>query len=339
MWFKFIKVNLLYLVLVSSVLARNNTFEKREFADIFGRACAAITNLPNEEVNNNSAVNSFRVLIIGQHNIAGYGVTEVITAKQPAAILNFGNRFEYAVITQSIPDIFQEKILEELEDYKEEFLEEYTDINPSWSFENNQIIITANYYYDDVDGGDIKNRLVYLMRLSQRVVTQILNQTIELKWDRKDDLEDMELEYLSRFDLNCLMPTEEFEEWAKDDSSVKEGVYGYTLRDIDVEIRNHGNRIELIYEDFIPANFDDEKIENLLSKLSAIANENKPEGNPSIEVIIPEDLSDNIWVKAEYSFNKTYTGEDFIGYFEDFMEDFLDEMNMEFDDLVDEMDN
>ncbi|MBL1213952.1 MAG: hypothetical protein HND52_11395 [Ignavibacteriae bacterium] len=334
---KYVLLSVMLVIITTSITAQVNFFNQRDFADAFGRACGKIKNLPNEPISQPNTQNAYSAVIIGQHEYPGYGVVEVLTIKQPAVILNYGNRFEYAMLTQVVPAEFQKRIFEEIKDFKNDFIEEYDDINAAWTIVNNQIAITANYIYNDADGGDIQNRLAFLMRFSQRLVTEILKETESAKNDRRDDLEDSSLSYLSRLDLNCLMPREEFENWTMEDSEAIEGAYGYTLREIDVEVKNYGSRIEFIYEDFLPDDISDDNTKKIIKKLSAAANDYQLEGNPELEIFVPEYFTGNICVKAIYKFNNSFTGDDLKDYFEDFMEDFLNEMDKEFDDIVDEI--
>jgi len=143
------------------------------------------------------------------------------------------------------------------------------------------------------------------------------------------------LEYLSRMDLNFLMPEEDFEEYGHEDNSVKEGYYSYTLREISVKVRNFGTHLELVYSNILPSNPGQDKL--AIEKMTEIANDNIPDGNPSIKVYIPENLPDDIWIVATYEFNKSFTGDDLINYFEDFMSDFINEIDMEYEDLLEDI--
>ncbi len=325
------------LIVLSVALSGQNYFDQRSFHDIFGRACGEIHNLPNGAINQPNTVNAYKVGIIGQFDIPGYGVKEVFTRNQPAVILNFGSRFEYAVYSQPIPAIFEKRILEELEELREDFLEEYDDINASWTYEKGQILLTANYPYTDADGGDIKNRLVFLMRSSQKLVETILSQYHYARFDRREELEDMELKFLSRLDLNILLPREKLEEWAKEVPGVTEGAYGYTLKGIDMEVRNYGGHIELIYEDRLPEGADEKLKEMIIHRLSDAANDTGSEGNPVIAVETPADLPANIWVKFDYTFDGSFTGDEFTEYFEAFGDDFLPEIDMRYDEIKEDI--
>lgn len=334
---RILQVSAIILLLSCVLNAQINYFGQSEFADIFGRTCHDMVNLPNEAINQPDVENAFRAIMIGQFEIPGYGVKEVFTIKQPAVIFNYGNRFEYAMYTQAIPPVFEERIFKELEDLKEDFYDEFDDINPDWSFADNKILITAKYIYNDASGGDIRERLLFLMKFSQDLVNAIITEDQMARIDRKHDLKDTDLEYLSRFDLNCLMPDEDFEDWAKEDPSTGEGAYGYSLNGIDVEIRNYGKSISLMWEGYLPGDINVEQENSLKDKLLEIANENKPEGDPELSVIIPEDSPQNIRTVATYTFNKSFSGDDFIDYFEDFMDDFINTIDSEYDDLKEDL--
>lgn len=212
---------LLLVTVFSGTLVGQEFIDVRSFSDILGRASNHLKNLTSESINIENTQSAFRVYIYGEYLPGGYGMTNVFYHNIPAVILNYGTRFEYAMYSQAFPTIFTERIIEELEDLKEDFLDEYDDINAQWQVIDNKILITANYSYDG--GGATQSRLHYLMRHCQRLVAELIKIIHDAKNDRRDELEDMDLEYLSRFDLNFLMPEEDFEEYAKDDPSVKEG--------------------------------------------------------------------------------------------------------------------
>ena len=329
------KIIMILIVTIGLELNAQEFIDNKYFSDIFSRACNHITNLKTEPITIANTKSAFRAYIYGDYAPGGYGMTNVFYQNIPAAILNYGNRFEYAMYSQAFPEIFASRILEELEDIKEDFLDEYDDINAKWEVvENSKVLLTANYSYID-GGGAIQSRLHFLMQKSQALVSEIVKQNHFAKSDRQDEIEDMDLEYLSRLDLNILMPEEEFEDYVDENYSAKEGAYSYTLRDISVKVKNYGNYIELIYRNDLPANLNNEAA--LLEKMKEIANDNIPEGEPEISISTPDDSSDEIWIVAKYTFNKTFTGEDFVEYFEDFMSDFINEMDMEYEDLTEDL--
>ncbi|MCF8241209.1 MAG: hypothetical protein K9J16_07470 [Melioribacteraceae bacterium] len=330
------KVIVVFFLIFSFNIYAQEYVDARYFSDIFSRACNNVTNLKTEEIVIDNTVNAFRAYIYGEYAPGGYGMTDVFWEYTPSAFLNYGKYFTFAYYSPAFQPKFKDIILEELEDIKEDYIDEYDDINPTWVIDNNsKIYLTAKYFYND-DGGDIQDRIHFLMATAQRISYKIKEQNVITMYDWKDELEDIQLDYLSRYDLNSLMPNENFEKYAKEDAAVTEGSYGYTLRGIDVEVRNHGKRIELVYEDFLPDDHSNDA--SIVDKLKTYAQENKPEGNPQIDVLIPTDLPNNIWVVATYNFDKSFTGDDFIDYFDDFMDDFLDDMDSEFDDIIDDLD-
>ncbi len=332
---KIILINILSSIFLINTFSQDY-MDDRYFSNVFSRSCNNMTNLETERITIDNTVSAFRAYIYGEYTPGGYGMTDVFYQYQPAAILNYGKRFSYAFYSPSFPAKFKDKILEELSDLKEEFLEEYDDMNANWQVvDNSKILLTAEYQYFD-GGGAVENRLHFLMKSSERLSYQVIAQSHITMQDWKDELEDMHLEYLSRLDLNSLMPRENFEKYAKEDPNSKEGAFAYSLNEIDVEIRNYGDRIDLIYENVLPS--DPGKDNFIIEKMLEIAKENIPEGNPQISVFIPEHDQDVIWVAATYIFDKSFTGDDFINYFDDFMSNFLEDMDSEFNDLLDDLD-
>jgi hypothetical protein len=116
---------------------------------------------------------------------------------------------------------------------------------------------------------------------------------------------------------------------------VKEGAYRYSLRDISVGVRNNGDNIELVYINDLPSDTKDEA--SLIASMKEIAIDNMPDGDPEISVTNSNDGTEEIWIVAKYRFNKSFSGEDLVEYFEDFMSDFINEMDMEYEDLIEDL--
>lgn len=330
------KIVAAFITIISLSLSAQEYVDARYFADIFGRACNNITYLKTEEITIENTVNAYRAYIYGEYAPGGYGMTDVFYEYTPSAFLNYGKYFTFAYYSPAFEPKFKDRLLGELEDIKEDYFDEYDDINATWDIDSNsKIYLTAQYFYND-GGGAIQERIHFLMDIAQHLAYKIKEQNVVIMYDWKDELEDIELEYLSRYDLNSLMPRENFEKYSKEDPNVAEGCYGYTLRDIDVEVRNFGNKMELVYEDFLPDDHVNDAV--IVDQLKAYALENRPDGDPQIDVYIPENLPNNIWVVATYNYNKTFTGDDLIDYFDDFMDGFLDDMDSEYDDILDDLD-
>jgi hypothetical protein len=331
---KRINTTLFLFIIIAFQLNAQDYIDNKSFSDLFGRACNNILNLETESISIDGTQSAFRAYIYGEYAPGGYKMTNVFYLSMPAAILNYGNRFEYSMYSQKFPSMFATRIMEELEDIKEDFLEEYDDINAKWDvIENSQILLTAKYSYDG--GGATESRLHFLFQKSQKLVTELVKQIHLAKSDYQDELEDMDLGYLSRFDLNSLMPNEEFESYVDNYLVVKEGAYRYSLRDISVGVRNNGDNIELVYINDLPSDTKDEA--SLIASMKEIAIDNMPDGDPEISVTNSNDGTEEIWIVAKYRFNKSFSGEDLVEYFEDFMSDFINEMDMEYEDLIEDL--
>ena len=328
------KIILFLILTIALELNAQEFIDNRSFSDLFGRACNHLVNLKTEQITIANTKSAFRAYIYGDYAPGGYGMTNVFYQNVPAVILNYGTRFEYAMYSQTFPEIFSERILEELEDVKEDFLDEYDDINALWDVvDNSKILITAKYSYDG--GGATESRLHFLFQKSQKLVTELVKQIHLAKSDYQDELEDVDLGYLSRFDLNSLMPNEEFESYVDNYSVVKEGAYRYSLRDISVGVRNNGDNIEFVYINDLPSDIKDEA--SLIANMKKIAVDNMPDGDPEISVTNSNDGTEEIWIIAKYTFNKSFSGEDLVEYFDDFMSDFINEMDMEYEDLTEDL--
>ncbi len=95
--------------------------------------------------------------------------------KTPCVVTNYGNGFQYAFVSQSVPELLFDRVNAEQADIHKGIVKKYKDVTAEVGRSENRIMVTASYgYHDKTSEGAIKDRLVFLMENSRRIIRETM---------------------------------------------------------------------------------------------------------------------------------------------------------------------
>jgi len=254
-------------------------------------------------------------------------------------VMNFGNQFVYAFYSQPLNGKLFDKIEKQLADVKEDFIDEYDDVNVVWERDGQNIVVTGTYQYtEDTDDTDIENRLQFLMNQSRELIREAMKAEKDVKNDYVDELEDKTLKYLDRDDFELLLGGNYYKFFQKKDEA-KEGYYNYiNYSKYEYLVYNYGDSLEsdLWYK---VNNLNEDDATEITTKMDEyLKDEGLPDGASKANCYYYT-LDDGIGFAVEimFYFDEKFTGDDFKDYYLDCEEKYLVKCYDKLEDFLDDL--
>ncbi len=322
----------------------------RQFKSMFGRATTDVNKtIPlqleqgvlkgiysKEEIESDAREGAWKVILTGWRDVAAYD-NEIAIEYCPSAVLNYGSRMEYIFYSPEIPGFVFDNVENECLEIKEEFLNEYDDMNVGWGRDGNKILVSAVYpYTGGVDSDDIKERIVFLMNKSRDLIRKVMEVIVDKEDDYLDEMRDGSYSYLSKSEFEGLVSEIDIARFADETPAAKEGSYTFTTEQVrNLQFFNYGSSIEFTYWDKIAYGISDESKQILLDEISKWVNENPIDGAKMVTHWYPG-YEENIQVKAVYSMDGNIEGSELYDRFYEFKGDWTTDLYDKIRDVMNE---
>jgi hypothetical protein len=256
--------------------------------------------------------------------------------RTPCVVTNYGNGFRYVFLSQSIPDLLFDAVNTEQANLHKEIAKKYKDVTAEVSRHEDRIMVSASYaYHEKTSEGAIKDRLVYLMENSRRIIRETMKHSEKALETARKKLESKELDHLTRDEFICLVDDGYENLKAKPHNEAVEGFWEYTWDERAYEVFNYGNRVVLSISTETPDNATDAQRSKVLEEAGKLVSKKAAKGAAETEVLWYPGYSNCLWLRATYPLDGEIKGKDFSKNHKEFIHNYAKEMDKKLVKIID----
>ncbi len=228
---------------------------------------------------------AWRLIPRGNWDVEGYGMKTVFSASGVAVVTNRGIGYDFAMLTQPIPAIVFDRVVEKLEDRLDDFQDRPAPATVEWGVQDGCILIAASHDWNgNANTVVLKDQLHSLILRSKGLIGDIIMHSIRERDELRDDYKDRRYTTVTREEFELLVDRDDWSPWFKGTDTAAGGTWSFVVEDEPYIIHNHGDRIEFVHQNPVPAGLGEQGRTALLEQLTAIAHKADAEDDPTVSV-------------------------------------------------------
>lgn len=268
---------------------------------------------------NRTGANLYEIGLQGFEAGDTYGRSEVgvTTFTKNAVIMNHGDHCTYKFVSEEIPRVLHDKIMnyDEIKESEQSVYNLSPDAEVKMDVIDNEYTLTASYKYSN-NRDEIYDNLWPILTWSRNSITLIWKAKKELYREYRDELLDNKMKPLTNDEVIFLLEDYSlYDVYIEDDNAL--GAWEFEISNVNYEAYNYPDEFEISYYRFTSEDLSPDLKTKIFDKMNVFVKDNKFDGASSTELVWDADNPGFLNVIIKFKYDETVEGNDFFdGYYE-----------------------